>query len=176
MPVLGFIVYKLLGLFGLGAIVYTLILRLRAHQSAAERGTAPQRFRIRSPVGPDFAATHAVGPELAPFARRPSPDGSPKGPMPSSQTIAAMPHAGFWIRMVVLLLDILLIGFVLSLLHPLRHVHLLVLAAYGAAMWRFRGSMLGGIVFDLRVCAWMGAPSIGRQRSCALSDVSCPWP
>ena len=32
-PVLGFLVYKLLGLLGLGAVVYTLILSLRAHQA-----------------------------------------------------------------------------------------------------------------------------------------------
>ena len=74
-PVLGFIVYKLLGLFGLGAIVYTLILRLRAHQSAADGAPPPERPHSFS-AGPDFAATHAVGPEsAAPFARRPSPDG-----------------------------------------------------------------------------------------------------
>ena len=32
-PVLGFLVYKLLGFLGLGAVVYTLILALRAHQA-----------------------------------------------------------------------------------------------------------------------------------------------
>src|SRR5882762_7948452 len=43
-PVLGFLVYKLLGLLGLGAVAYTLILAARAHQAAKEppRGsTAP---------------------------------------------------------------------------------------------------------------------------------------
>src|ERR1700694_4340423 len=35
-PVLGFLVYKLLGLLGLGAVVYTVILAARAHQVAKE--------------------------------------------------------------------------------------------------------------------------------------------
>src|SRR6202040_2351458 len=35
-PVLGFLVYKLLGLLGLGAVVYTVILAARAHQSAKD--------------------------------------------------------------------------------------------------------------------------------------------
>src|SRR6202035_2839596 len=47
-PVLGFLVYKLLGLLGLGAVVYTALLALRAHQAArvgprgAAAATAPQ--------------------------------------------------------------------------------------------------------------------------------------
>src|SRR5216684_908908 len=43
-PVLGFLVYKLLGLLGLGAVVYTVILAARAHQAAKEApfgSTAP---------------------------------------------------------------------------------------------------------------------------------------
>jgi uncharacterized RDD family membrane protein YckC len=87
---------------------------------------------------------------------------------------AAMPRAGFWIRMAALLIDFLLIGFALSVLHPLHHVHLLVLAAYGAVMWKLRGSTVGGIVFDLRVVRLDGRDvdwetAIVRALACFLS-------
>ena len=87
---------------------------------------------------------------------------------------AALPRAGFWVRMVALLLDVLLVGIATSLLHPLVHMHLLLLAAYGAVMWKLRGSTIGGIVFDLRVVRVDGRPmdwetSIIRALSCFLS-------
>jgi uncharacterized RDD family membrane protein YckC len=87
---------------------------------------------------------------------------------------AALPRAGFWIRMAALLIDFLLIGFALSVLHPLHHVHLLVLAAYGAVMWKLRGSTIGGIVFDLQVVRLDDRPidwetAIIRALACFLS-------
>jgi uncharacterized RDD family membrane protein YckC len=60
-------------------------------------------------------------------------------------------RAGFWIRMTALLLDMILVGVVLSTLHAGHHTLLLVLAAYGAAMWKLRGTTIGGIVCGLRV-------------------------
>ena len=85
-----------------------------------------------------------------------------------------MPRAGFWIRMAALLLDVLLIGFAMSVLHHMVHMHLLVLAAYGAVMWKLRGSTVGGIVFDLRVVRVDGRPldwetAIIRALGCFLS-------
>ena len=87
---------------------------------------------------------------------------------------AALPRAGFWVRMGALLLDVLLVGFATSVLHPLFHLHLLVLAIYGAVMWKLRGTTIGGIVFDLRVVRLDGRPmdwetAIIRALSCFLS-------
>lgn len=53
--------------------------------------------------------------------------------------------------MAALLIDVLLIGFLLGILHHRFHAELLVLAIYGAVMWKLRGSTIGGIVFDLKV-------------------------
>jgi uncharacterized RDD family membrane protein YckC len=85
-----------------------------------------------------------------------------------------MPRAGFWIRMAALFLDILLVGFAMSVLHHAVHVHLLVLAAYGAVMWKVRGSTVGGIVFDLKVVRLDGRAvdwqtAIVRALGCFLS-------
>jgi uncharacterized RDD family membrane protein YckC len=148
-PVLGILVYKVLGVLGLGAVVYTLILAARAHRAANQSG-------------PETAA-----PRTAPLAAA--------APAASAAPVsAALPRAGFWVRMVALLLDVLLVGIATSLLHPLFHMHLLLLATYGAVMWKLRGSTIGGIVFDLRVVRLDGRPmdwetSIIRALSCFLS-------
>jgi uncharacterized RDD family membrane protein YckC len=216
-PILGFLVYKLLGFLGLGAVVYTLILAARARQAAKQEGITAGAAAGGSTSGasvagnaattggaPAASAAPSINPATAsytvtpngtaipggaaarggaatpsgtaapggPAAPTPSPAASP-APAPASVT-AALPRAGFWVRMAALLLDVLLVGFATSVLHPILHMHLLVLAAYGAVMWKLRGSTIGGIVFDLRVVRLDGREidwetSIIRALSCFLS-------
>jgi uncharacterized RDD family membrane protein YckC len=76
--------------------------------------------------------------------------------------------------MAALLLDALLVGILIDLLHHLFNLELLVLAIYGAAMWKLRGSTIGGIVFDLQVVRQDGreidwATAIVRALACFLS-------
>jgi uncharacterized RDD family membrane protein YckC len=205
-PVLGFLVYKLLGLLGLGAVVYTVILAARAHQSAKE---GPHGAAAPPGPTPTPGATPAPGPTTAASARpatgaafsaTPGASASPetgathqtdatpsagatgtpdaRGPavaVHAPQPItAALPRAGFWIRIAALLLDALLVGFLLSVLHHGNHLELLALAVYGAVMWKLRGSTIGGIVFDLRVVRLDGREidwetAIVRALSCFLS-------
>ncbi len=153
-PVLGFLVYKLLGVLGLGAVVYTVILAARAHQAArtALAGTSGATAR---PPGANAARPAAAG----------------QAPPPVT---AASPHAGFWIRMGALLLDIFLVGILLGVLHHSHDLELVVLAAYGAIMWKLRGATVGGIVFDLQVVRLDGREidwetAIVRALSCFLS-------
>jgi uncharacterized RDD family membrane protein YckC len=84
-----------------------------------------------------------------------------------------LPRAGFWVRVVALLLDALLVGFLLGVLGH-HHLELLMLAAYGAVMWKLRGSTIGGMVFDLQIVRLDGRPvdwetAIIRALSCFLS-------
>jgi uncharacterized RDD family membrane protein YckC len=84
-----------------------------------------------------------------------------------------------------LLLDVLLIGvlthasgFFLDSVHHHSDLHLLVLAVYGASMWKLRGSTVGGIVCDLRVVRVDGRPiewetAIVRALGCFLSLAVC---
>jgi uncharacterized RDD family membrane protein YckC len=222
-PVLGFLVYKVLGILGLGAVVYTLILAARAHRAANHSGpeTATPRsapFAGAAPIAGAAPMADAAGvagaaasatpvsdatsaPSAAPltgaasaFAAAETPTTGPSAaggqagtpndanaagrssaPGPAGTPVtAALPRAGFWIRMVALLLDVLLVGFATSLLHPLFRMHLLLLAVYGAVMWKLRGSTIGGTVFDLRVVRLDGRPmdwetAIIRALSCFLS-------
>jgi uncharacterized RDD family membrane protein YckC len=76
--------------------------------------------------------------------------------------------------MAALLIDVLLVGVVTHLLHEQSHLHLLLLAAYGAVMWKLRGSTVGGIVFDLHVVRLDGRQldwetAIIRALGCFLS-------
>jgi len=213
-PVVGFLVYKLLGFFGFGAVVYTLVLHTRARRaaagpSAASASSASSAFAgaraadlsnsatmagaewTAGPApGVGAAAAAAAAPESStaaepvppaaapPFSAPPGPvppGAVPPSPSPVSPHItAAMPRAGFWIRMAALLLDVLLVGFVMSLLHPFGNFHIVVLAIYGAVMWKLRGTTVGGIVCDLHVVRLDGRPldwetAIVRALGCFLS-------
>jgi uncharacterized RDD family membrane protein YckC len=191
-PVLGFLVYKLLGVLGLGAVVYTVIQALRAHRAAKEgpQGSSaspapravppidPAAARATAAAGPAPAASAAAAPDpqAAPFVASTAPSApsqaAPSAPAPLPIT-AALPRAGFWVRIGALFIDALLVGFCLSVLDH-HHLELLVLAAYGAVMWKLRGSTVGGIVLDLHVVRLDGREvdwetAIIRALSCFLS-------
>ncbi len=214
-PVVGFLVYKLLGFFGFGAVFYTLVLRVRARRAV---GNSPPPFAGANLVGvanppsgsspmagpgwtagaaPSAAAAAATGasvadpsvadPSVAAESASPASAVPPRAPPPtppaagvSAQITAAMPRAGFWVRMGALFLDVILVGFATSLLHPLGNYHtfgdfhIVVLAIYGAVMWKLRGTTVGGIVFDLHVVRVDGRPldwetAIVRALGCFLS-------
>jgi uncharacterized RDD family membrane protein YckC len=196
-PIVGFLVYKLLGFFGFGAVLYTLVLRVRARRaggnppnnSAAMAGPgwtasdAPAAGAAAAAAAAPSAAAEPFVSGAPPFAPPPPPPPPPPHPAATSvspQITAAMPRAGFWVRMGALFLDILLVGFATSLLHPfgdghmLGDFHIVVLAIYGAVMWKLRGTTVGGIVFDLHVVRVDGRPvdwetAIVRALGCFLS-------
>jgi uncharacterized RDD family membrane protein YckC len=88
---------------------------------------------------------------------------------------ASMPRAGFWIRTAALLIDVILVGIALGSFFP--HGIPLVLAAYGACLWKYRGSTVGGIIFGLRVVRMDDRPidwstAIVRALGCFLSLIA----
>jgi uncharacterized RDD family membrane protein YckC len=198
-PVLGFLVYNVLGLLGFGAVVYTLILAGRARRAArpsaalqagpSPEGTVPPSS-VASPVGsvppggaapgPIPAAAAAAAAATAAGAERPtaaaaSGAGSP-GHFIDPALAATLPRAGFWIRMVALLLDLLLVGILMGMLHHSHDLELIVLAIYAALMWKLRGTTVGGLVFHLQVVRVDGRPidwetAIVRALGCFLSMV-----
>ena len=181
-PVLGFLVYKVLGFLGLGAVVYTVILDSRATRAAksAAASASPRTAAPLNSEAPAFtaaaatAAPAATAADAAPAAAAPeAPAAAAPSAAATSTVSAALPRAGFLTRMAALLIDVLLVGVLLHLLGS-HHLELLVLAAYGAVMWKLRGSTVGGIVFDLRVVRLDGREvdwetAIIRALSCFLS-------
>ena len=84
------------------------------------------------------------------------------------------PRAGFWIRMFALFIDVLLVAVITHLVIDTGKAHLLLLAAYGAIMWKFRGATLGGMICHLHVVRLDGRPidwstAIVRALACFLS-------
>ena len=136
-PVLGLVVFILLSMIGYGAVLYAGLNRVRHTTSG---GSGPP------PALPPAPATPAAG--VA--ADTPLPE---VAPLP----LTTLPRAGFWVRIGALFIDVIVIGVLVRLLlawpdhdHENRLL-LLALAAYGAVMWKVRGTTVGGIVFDLRV-------------------------
>jgi uncharacterized RDD family membrane protein YckC len=214
-PVLGFLLYTLIGVFGFGAVIYTLLLAFRPAPAkpasggpnisggAASGGPAGTAGAAAPP--PSWAASAAVEPPSAgnPSAGNPAadspasgnpaadsaaaagatpppppPPGAPAFRAPDVLDIAALPRAGFWIRMLALLIDLILVGVALSWLPHGDRATLLWVATYGAIMWKLKGTTVGGIVCDLKVVRIGGGPldwgtAIVRALGCFLSLVIC---
>ncbi|MCX6939422.1 MAG: RDD family protein [Verrucomicrobia bacterium] len=147
-PVLGLLVFNLTGLIGLGAVVFTIVSGRKREKSAT-----------------------------------PPPASAPPLP-PAAISAAALPRAGFWIRMGALLLDVVVVAMIAGLTSSVfpRFMHrdlglvswLLVLAIYGAAMWKTQGTTIGGIICGLKVVRLDGReidwPTAAvRALSCFLS-------
>jgi uncharacterized RDD family membrane protein YckC len=151
-PLLGLVVFILIGMLGYGAVLYTLINRIRHSTSG---GTVPG--------GAPPAAEPTGAAESAAFAPASAASATPGGPGLSSGATSAAPlplstypRAGFWIRMGALFIDAVIIWAVVRLLlnfpqEGSDRIGVLMLAAYGAIMWKVKGTTMGGIVCNLHV-------------------------
>ncbi len=169
-PIVGFIVFKLLGVLGLGAVLYTVFLSTRSRGGAAASAPAP------APAQGPAAGAAAAAPAAAAGG---APDACAATAAPAVPPVAAasLPRAGFWLRMGALLIDVVLVAIVASVVHADGDVLILVLAAYGALMWKLRGTTIGGIICNLQVVRADGRPldwstAIVRGLSCLLSLVA----
>jgi uncharacterized RDD family membrane protein YckC/cytoskeletal protein CcmA (bactofilin family) len=164
-PVVGLIAYKLLGIIGLGVVVYTILLSIR--QRSANRAAAAAAVAATAPAA---AATAEPSPTPA-SAPAPTP-----APAPVATVDSTAVRAGFWIRMGALLIDMILIGVIIGILDAGGEFWLIVLAAYGALMWKIKGTTIGGLVCGLKVVRRDGADinwdtAIVRALGCFLSMV-----
>jgi uncharacterized RDD family membrane protein YckC len=165
-PVVGLIAYKLLGILGLGVVLYTILLsmRQRSARMSAVAATAP----ATAAPAVEGASPTPTSPESAP----------PAASTPAEIAATAAPRAGFWIRMGALLIDIILVSVIVSVLDTPDTVWIVALAGYGALMWKIKGTTIGGIVCGVKVVRRDGAPlnwdtAIVRALGCFLSMVVC---
>ena len=75
-----------------------------------------------------------------------------------------------------LLIDMILIGVIIGILDAGGEFWLIVLAAYGALMWKIKGTTIGGLVCGLKVVRRDGAEinwdtAIVRALGCFLSMI-----
>jgi uncharacterized RDD family membrane protein YckC len=155
-PAIGIILYYLLGLLGLGVVIYALLLQIQGRRPApgmsAFAHSEPAAAAAAAAAGaPAASAASAASESPAATAAAPPAGAGVKPSRVSGEAAVALPRAGFWIRMLALLLDSILVGVVMHLISASSDVFLIVLAAYGVVMWRLRGSTVGGIIFNLAV-------------------------
>ena len=187
-PMVGFILYKLLGWMGLGVVIYTLLGAMKR-----EKPAVPPASPLVPPVVPLVPGATASDPAAgsAPLAAGMAAPvvvvpGLAVPPMVAVPAVT-LPRAGFWIRMAALLLDLVLVaalcGFLSSLTRDTSHIRiradlLPALAIYGAVMWKLKGSTVGGIVCALKVVRLDDRPldwgtTIVRALGCFLSLMVC---
>lgn len=161
-PIVGFLVYKLLGIVGFGILVYTFLLSAKA--ARRERLAAMPNGAVLTVPENGQAATGEPGTP------------STSEPAASQTPTSALPRAGFWIRMAALLIDVILVGVVAGVVLQEHDIFLPLLATYGALMWKLRGTTVGGIVCNLQVVRLDGREidwptAVVRALSCFLSLV-----
>jgi len=106
---------------------------------------------------------------------------APAAPMPAPAAAASatqvpeasLPKAGFWIRMLALLIDVVLVAIVTGRDHS-HDLFLPAIAAYGALLWKFKGATVGDIIVGIKVVRADGVPidwvtAIVRALACFLS-------
>jgi uncharacterized RDD family membrane protein YckC len=173
-PVLGLLIYIILGIWGLGCAVTTVFGRL--HRELPEKPATPPPAYGTPPAAvvmgavpmtgtpPIHSGAAPAGTSEAPIASAVSPQGAPQvqtapAATPATPPVwgerASFPRAGFWERMGAAFLDMVIVGILGGVLGPLCFV---VWLAYFAGMWAWKGTTIGGIVLKLQVVRYDGGP------------------
>ena len=184
-PVLGFVVYKLLGFLGLGVVAYTLFLALWPRRPAPGTPAGVTASAAATDVAPVVSAAPAPAPAFAEATvHSGAPESSPgAGPPAAAAAVAttatleftSLPRAGFWARMGALFLDGLLILLVTNLVaDPGPRSVLALLALYAAVMWQLKGTTIGGSILGLKLVRTDGRAidwptAVARALGCLLS-------
>ncbi len=147
-PVLGFITWTLLSVFGLGASTLAFLAAYRKENPAPVR-VAPTAVTEAAALVPPF---HGVPPMSSDAEAMPAATASPAA-VPGAADLAFLPRAGFRDRLAAGVLDLILVTFVWQTLGPIvrnNGVFLLMLA-YLIGFWSWKGTTVGGIICQLRV-------------------------
>jgi uncharacterized RDD family membrane protein YckC len=137
-PIAGFVIYKLLGILGLGVVVYTVILQYKASR--------PPKPAVVAPAMPGAAP-------VAGFAAAPEPM-APPVMLPPVISAATLQRVGFWHRLAASVLDGILVGMMCGFLSNMWHgfeVFPFWFALYCVIMWATKGTTIGGIICGLRL-------------------------
>ena len=179
-PVIGFVVWGLVGVFGLGAASLTLLAGLRRERPPAPAPVAPEpplsepfdSAQGRPPstsVGPApvaaavSTADSVVSPPASSAEAHAPPFDSAQGrPTGAQSDLTLFPRATFLDRLAAFVLDVFLVVVAVQLTDILRFrdegALLLVLGAYFIAFWAWKGTTVGGIICNLRVVRIDGSP------------------
>lgn len=205
LPVVGLALSFLVSFLGFGCVVLALVTSGRKTPAAPSAAAVPPVVPPATPspeaaadvASASFAApapearaavSEAVeAPSVTPLEREPLPESGltppppiaavpPMSAMPPPLVAATLPRIGFWLRTAALLIDLILVGVILAILDAQGSMIIVVLAAYGAVMWKLKGTTVGGIVCGIKVVRLDGRAidwptAIVRALGCFLSLV-----
>lgn len=134
-PYLGFLIWKLSGVLGLGMVVYGFILMLGRERAQPGR-TPPAVPQQPQPLG----AASGTMPDVM---------RSPEALAETGATV--LPRAGFWIRIAASLIDLFLIGVMVTIVDPLGILFAPLFAVYCVCLWALKATTIGGIVCGLTI-------------------------
>lgn len=155
-PIVGFVVSKLIAWLGLGAVVYTVILGMRRSKPTA---AAPAHGAVPPVVVAPTAPLAGTVPPQAPTSGEITSD-VPLGAaaaangagLPLAVSAVSYPRAGFWIRIAASLIDAIVVGIAIAFFpHGWTPNFLLVYAVYCTVLWALKATTVGGIVCNLKV-------------------------
>ncbi len=159
-PVVGFLTFVFLGVWGLGCGVTAVFSRLR--RETPDKPVPPAPPAAATPASP--ASPPVIDPNASSFSGTGATLESPVAPgtvplnaPPVFPDVSSFPKAGLWERLGAAFLDIILILILSGIAHvwPFK---LIVALAYFAGMWTWRGTTVGGIVLKLKVIRTDGRP------------------
>ncbi|MBI4660040.1 MAG: RDD family protein [Verrucomicrobia bacterium] len=130
-PIIGFLVWGAGIIWGVGAVLMALSAQFKRERRPPSAFIVPTGDHVGSAVAPPM-------------------EGAASPPPVAGSEAVHFERAGFWIRVGAAMVDLLLIGFVSAFLgHGISFPFLLVI--YHVAMWTWKGTTIGGIVFGLKI-------------------------
>jgi uncharacterized RDD family membrane protein YckC len=152
-PVLGFAVWGIVTLLGVGAVLLAAFAPLSQEGRPAVAGAGA----LAGSANPmEVGAGTGLAAQLPP-------------PTLVNTDVALLPRVGFWRRFTATLLDFLLL---MLLLRMADKWFLVIWAAYHVGMWAWKGTTIGGIVMRLKILRLDGQPvDIGVALVRCLSSV-----
>jgi uncharacterized RDD family membrane protein YckC len=167
-PVLGFSVFALVSLLGLGAAALSFVAGYRRENPAPDPATA-RPWRAAPPSEPD-GGTAVFKEAPAVFA---------------GGEAVSFPRARFRDRLAAFVLDVILVLIVRSFLASDRFgVTILLLLVYHIGFWAWKGTTVGGIICQLRVVRVDGSPlrfvdalvrGLSSIFSLVVAGIGCLW-
>jgi len=151
-PILGFVLWGVLIVFGLGAAVLAVLAAFRRNGNGAKTGPANSSDPTTGALALSTTATGAAGSTEVPPA---PPVSLPGSPGLTAAEYAALPRVGFWLRFAATLLDLLLLAWFWS---HLEGFGMFLWLAYHIGLWAWRGTTIGGIICGIKIVRVDGRP------------------
>lgn len=173
-PILGFVVWALVGVLGLGAATVALVgaLNRERPQRPSQQPPVPGAGAGSVPPPPGTGAGFAMTSEAGEETPHATPDpsvgavGATPSPPPvvpavdaSAAQLLTFPRAGLLIRLAAVGLDVLLVAIADGLMDLTERggAFLILLLAYHIVFWIWKGTTVGGIICHLRLVRVDGA-------------------